>query len=334
MKAIAITRPGEPEVLQVVERDVPKPTGQEVLIRVFAAGVNRPDVMQRKGNYPPPPGASPDIPGLEVAGVIEAIGPDVRQWQVGDPVCALLTGGGYAEFALAQAGHCLPVPAAFEGSSRSFVQAASLPETVFTVWHNVFQRGNLKSGEHFLVHGGSSGIGITAIQLAKAFGAKVFTTAGSDAKCAACDALGADISINYKTSDFEDQLRELGADVILDMVGGDYIPKNLRLLRPEGRLVFINTMKGGKVNGGDPVDFGLVMRNRLTITGSTLRNRENAFKVALASEIREKVWPVLEKGLFKPVIAHTFPLAGAAEAHALMESSDHIGKIILVNEQT
>ncbi|MHA4737832.1 NAD(P)H-quinone oxidoreductase [Dyadobacter sp. MSC1_007] len=334
MKAIAITRPGEPEVLQIVERDVPKPTGQEVLIRVFAAGVNRPDVMQRKGNYPPPPGASPDIPGLEVAGVIEAIGPDVTQWQVGDPVCALLTGGGYAEFAVAQAGHCLPVPAAFEGSGGSFVQAASLPETVFTVWHNVFQRGNLKSGEHFLVHGGSSGIGITAIQIAKAFNAKVFATAGSAEKCKACMDLGADQCINYREEDFEIALKERGIDVILDMVGGDYIPKNLRLLRPEGRLVFINTMKGGKVNGEDPVDFGLIMRNRLTITGSTLRNRKNAFKAALASEIREKVWPVLEKGLFKPVIAQTFPLAEAAEAHALMESSDHIGKIILVNEQT
>jgi putative PIG3 family NAD(P)H quinone oxidoreductase len=334
MKAIAITRPGEPEVLQIVERDVPKPTGQEVLIRVFAAGVNRPDVMQRKGNYPPPPGASPDIPGLEVAGVIEAIGPDVTQWQVGDPVCALLTGGGYAEFALAQAGHCLPVPAAFDGGGGSFVQAASLPETVFTVWHNVFQRGNLKSGEHFLVHGGSSGIGITAIQIAKAFNAKVFATAGSAEKCKACMDLGANQCINYREEDFEIALKEHGIDVILDMVGGDYIPKNLRLLRPEGRLVFINTMKGGKVNGGDPVDFGLIMRNRLTITGSTLRNRENAFKAALASEIKEKVWPVLEKGLFKPVIAQTFPLAEAAEAHALMESSDHIGKIILVNEQT
>jgi NADPH:quinone reductase len=336
MKAIAITRPGEPDVLQVVERDVPKPAGQEVLIRVFAAGVNRPDVMQRKGHYPPPPGASPDIPGLEIAGVIEAIGQDVTQWQVGDPVCALLTGGGYAEFALAQAGHCLPVPAAFErsGSGESFVQAASLPETVFTVWHNVFQRGNLKSGQHFLVHGGSSGIGITAIQIAKAFNAKVFATAGSAEKCKACMDLGADQCINYREEDFETVLKEHGIDVILDMVGGDYIPKNLRLLRPEGRLVFINTMKGAKVNGEDSVDFGLIMRNRLTITGSTLRNRENAFKAALASEIRENVWPVLEKGLFRPVIARIFPLAEAAKAHALMESSDHIGKIILVNEQT
>lgn len=329
MKAIAITRPGAPEVLQVVEKDIPKPVGTEVLIHVFAAGVNRPDVMQRKGNYPPPPGASPDIPGLEVAGVIEAVGPGVSQWHVGDRVCALLTGGGYAEFALAQAGHCLPLPAGFD-----FAQAASLPETVFTVWHNVFQGGNLQSGEHFLVHGGSSGIGITAIQLAKAFHAKVYATAGSAEKCEACVDLGADQCINYRDKDFETVLKEYGIDVILDMVGGDYIPKNLRLLRPDGRLVFINTMKGTQANAEDPVDFGLVMRNRLTITGSTLRNREHAFKAALASEIREKVWPVLDKGQFKPVIASTFPLAEAAKAHALMESSDHIGKIILVNEPT
>jgi NADPH:quinone reductase len=330
MKAIVITQPGAPEVLQIAEREIPEPVGSEVLIRVYAAGINRPDIFQRKGNYPPPPGAPQDIPGLEVAGVIEKTGPDVKAWKVGDRVCALLAGGGYAEFALAQAGHCLPIPANFDRSDR-FILAASLPETVFTVWHNVFQRGRLQSGERFLVHGGSSGIGITAIQLAKAFGAEVFTTAGSDEKCAACDALGADISINYKNTDFEEALGELGADVILDMIGGDYIPKNLRLLRPDGRLVFINTMKGGKVKGTDEVDFGLVMRKRLTISGSTLRNRDNAFKTALASEIREYVWPVLEKGQFKPMIFRTFPLAEAAKAHALMESSDHIGKIILVN---
>lgn len=331
MKAVVITEPGAPEVLQIRERETPQPTGSEVLIKVYAAGVNRPDVFQRKGNYPPPPGAPQDIPGLEVAGIIEEIGADVTGWKPGDRVCALLAGGGYADYALAQGAHCLPVPDGFDGD-RGFTEAASLPETVFTVWHNVFQRGRLQAGEYFLVHGGSSGIGITAIQLAKAFGAKVFTTAGSDEKCAVCHALGADISINYKTSDFEEALRELGADVILDMVGGDYIPKNLRLLREEGRLVFINTMKGSKVNGADEVDFGLIMRKRLAVTGSTLRNRDHAFKAALTSEIQKYVWPILEKGLFKPVIARTFPLAEAAKAHALMESSDHIGKIILLNE--
>lgn len=328
MKAIVITRPGAPEVLQPAEREMPEPAAREVLIKVYAAGVNRPDVFQRKGNYPPPPGAPQDIPGLEVAGIIERVGAQVTSWEPGDRVCALLTGGGYAEYALAHEGHCLPLPRGFD-----FIQAASLPETIFTVWHNVFQRGHLRAGEHFLVHGGSSGIGITAIQLAKAFGTTVFTTAGSDEKCAACDALGADRSINYKTSDFEDQLMELGVDVILDMVGGDYIPKNLRLLREEGRMVFINTMKGGKVKGADEVDFSLIMRKRLTVTGSTLRNRDDAFKSALAAEIREQVWPVLERG-FKPVIAGVFPLAEAARTHALMESSDHIGKIILVNEWT
>ncbi|PSL22677.1 NAD(P)H-quinone oxidoreductase [Dyadobacter jiangsuensis] len=327
MKAIVITEPDAPEVLQIRERERPRPTASEVLIKVYAAGVNRPDVFQRKGNYPPPPGAPQDIPGLEVAGVIEETGADVTGWKVGDRVCALLAGGGYAEYAPAQAAHCLPIPA-----SMDYAQAASLPETVFTVWHNVFQRGRLQAGERFLVHGGSSGIGITAIQLGKAFGAKVFVTAGSDEKCAACNALGADISINYKTSDFEEVLKKLGLDVILDMVGGDYIPKNLRLLQEEGRLVFINTMKGSKVKGADEVDFGLIMRKRLTVTGSTLRNRDCAFKAALTSDIQKNVWPVLEQGLFKPVIAQTFPMTEAAKAHALMETSDHIGKIILLNE--
>jgi len=329
MKAIVITQPGAPEVLQIRERETPRPAGSEVLIKVYAAGVNRPDVFQRKGNYPPPPGVPQDIPGLEVAGIVEEVGANVAEWKPGDRVCALLAGGGYAEYALAQAAHCLPVPEGW-----GFAEAASLPETVFTVWHNVFQRGRLQAGERFLVHGGSSGIGITAIQLAKAWGAEVFTTAGSDEKCAACHTLGADISINYKTSDFEEVLRKPGADVIVDMVGGDYIPKNLRLLREEGRLVFINTMKGGKVKGTDEVDFGLIMRKRLTVTGSTLRNRDHAFKAALTADIHRNVWPVLEKGLFKPVIAQSFPLAEAANAHTLMETSDHIGKIILLNQWT
>lgn len=332
MKAIVITQPGGPEVLQMQDVAMPHPTGSQVRIKVFAAGVNRPDVFQRKGNYPPPPDAPQDIPGLEVAGIIDQTGPEVTIWKPGDSVCALLAGGGYAEYALAEASHCLPIPVAFNHYSDAFARAASLPETVFTVWHNVFQRGRLRKGERFLVHGGTSGIGITAIQLARAFGASVFTTAGSEEKCAACDALGADISINYREADFEEQLRELGTDVILDMVGGNYIPKNLRLLREEGRLVFINTMKGGKVTGEDMVDFSLIMRKRLTVTGSTLRNRDNAFKAALATEIRENVWPVMERGAFQTVIAETFPLAEAARAHALMESSDHIGKIILLNQ--
>ncbi|TLU98329.1 NAD(P)H-quinone oxidoreductase [Dyadobacter luticola] len=321
MKAVVITAPGEPGVLQIQNREIPKPAPDEVLIKVQAAGINRPDVLQRQGKYPPPHGASPDIPGLEVAGIVEETGENVTAWKPGDEVCALLTGGGYAEYAIAKAGHCLSIPQNF-----TFAEAASLPETVFTVWHNVFQKGNLQSGEHFLVHGGSSGIGITAIQLAKAFGAKVFTTAGSEEKCAACQKLGADLAINYQTDDFEEILKKTGIDVILDMIGGEYIPKNLRLLRKDGRLVFINTMKGAKAADAD---FSLIMRNRLTITGSTLRNREVEFKSALAAEIREKVWPVIESGSFKPVIFKTFPLEEAAQAHALMESSGHIGKIVL-----
>jgi putative PIG3 family NAD(P)H quinone oxidoreductase len=327
MKAVVITQPGSPGVLQLSERETPKPKATEILIKVYAAGINRPDVMQRQGKYPPPPGAPEDIPGLEVAGIIEEIGNAVTEWKAGDKVCALLTGGGYAQYAIAQAGHSLSLPANF-----TFAEAASLPETIFTVWHNVFQRGNLKAGEHFLVHGGSSGIGITAIQLANAFGAKAFATAGSDEKCKACIDLGAEICINYKNADFEKILENEGVDVILDMVGGDYIPKNIRLLREEGRLVFINTMKGNKAKSeADQADFGLVMRKRLTITGSTLRNRDAAFKTQLASEIQEKVWPALEKGLFKPVIYREFALLEAAQAHELMESSAHIGKIVLVN---
>ncbi|NIJ55291.1 NAD(P)H-quinone oxidoreductase [Dyadobacter arcticus] len=324
MKAVVITSSGDPDVLCMQYREIPVLAENEILIKVYAAGVNRPDILQRKGKYPPPPDASKDVPGLEIAGIIEQVGDGVIDWEQGDQVCALLTGGGYAEYAIANAGHCLPIPNGFD-----FVQAASLPETVSTVWHNVFQRGNLQSGENFLVHGGSSGIGITAIQLAKAFGAKVFTTAGSDSKCDACNALGSDLSINYKTEDFEEILKESGVDVILDMVGGDYIPKNIRLLRRDGRLVFINTMNGNIANG---IDFGLIMRNRLTITGSTLRNREPEFKAALAKEIKEKVWPIIDSGHFQPVIYKQFPMSAASDAHTLMESSEHIGKIVLVND--
>ncbi|MCE7068033.1 NAD(P)H-quinone oxidoreductase [Dyadobacter sp. CY326] len=328
MKAIVITQPGEPEVLQIMDREIRQTADNEVLIKIFAAGVNRPDVFQRKGNYPTPAWAPQDIPGLEVAGVVAEVGKSVSKFKIGDQVCALLAGGGYAEYVAVNEGHCLPVPSGFD-----FVQAASLPETVFTVWHNAFQRGKLISGEHFLVHGGTSGIGITAIQLAKAFGAKVFATAGSADKCEACLALGADICVNYKTEDFEEKLTESGVDVILDMVGGDYIPKNIRLLRNDGRLVIINTMKGGKVDSGaNGIDFSLIMKKRLTITGSTLRNRDNDFKTALADEIYKNVWPILEGGHFKPVIAGQFPLHDAAKAHALMESSSHIGKIMLVNK--
>ena len=323
MKVVAITSPGTPNVLQLQEREIPIPSAHEVLIKVKAAGVNRPDVIQRKGNYPPPPGAPVDIPGLEVAGIIEQCGSAVTTLKKGDTVCALIAGGGYAEYVVAKATQCLPVPSNF-----SFTEAASLPETILTVWHNVFQRGQLMQGERLLIHGGSSGIGITAIQLAKAFGAKVFVTAGSKEKCDACAALGADICINYKEEDFETVLKSEGVDVILEMIGGDYTEKNIRLLNVDGRLVFINAMKGGKANF-DAID---IMRRRLTITGSTLRNREAAFKAALVAEVYKHVWPLIEQGKFKPVIYKTFPLSAAADAHTLMESSEHIGKIVLVNE--
>jgi putative PIG3 family NAD(P)H quinone oxidoreductase len=323
MKVIVITSYGAPEVLQTQEREIPKPNAGEVLIKVKAAGVNRPDVIQRKGNYAPPPGAPQDIPGLEVAGIVEEIGSNVTNLKKGDHVCALIAGGGYAEYAVANALHCLPVP-----SNLNLTEAASLPETVLTVWHNVFQRGQLKTGEKFLVHGGSSGIGITAIQLAKAFGATVFSTAGSKQKCDACVELGATKCINYKEEDFETILKDEKIDVILDMIGGDYMEKNIRLLNTDGRLIFINAMKGGKS------DFSAIdiMHRRLTITGSTLRNRDIAFKAALIAEVHKHVWPMIEEGKFKPVIYKTFSLKDAAKAHELMESSEHIGKIVLINE--
>ena len=320
MKAIVITSPGGPDVLQLQEKPRPEPGPGQVLIQVKAAGINRPDVAQRKGNYPAPVGASTDIPGLEVAGLITECGVGVSQWQAGDAVCALLSGGGYAEYAVAESRHCLPVP-----YNWNFEEAASLPETVFTVWHNVFQRGNLQAGETFLVHGGSSGIGITAIQLAKAWGARVFCTAGSAGKCAACEELGAERAINYCVEDFAEILRAEGVDVILDMVGGEYISKNLQLLKPDGRLVFINAMQGAKA------EFNAlqVMQKRLTITGSTLRAREPSFKAALAADIQKNVWPLLEKGDFRPVIYKIYSLEEAAEAHRLLETSTHIGKIML-----
>jgi putative PIG3 family NAD(P)H quinone oxidoreductase len=288
----------------------------------MAAGVNRPDVAQRKGNYPPPAGASQDIPGLEIAGIIEECGPGVDRWKVGDKVCALLTGGGYAEYVVVPAGQCLPVP-----ENLSFAEAAGLPETVFTVWHNVFQRGALRPGETLLVHGGSSGIGITAIQIAAAIGAKALVTVGSAEKGAECLRLGAARWVNYKEADFETALADEEIDVILDMIGGDYFEKNINLLKPEGRLVYINAMNGPLVQ----LNIGKMMQKRITITGSTLRSRDTEFKSALAAEIEQQVWPLIRQGKFSPVVFKTYPLEEAGHAHELMESSTHIGKIILLN---
>lgn len=324
MNAIEITSPGGPEVLKPGTRPMPHPKDGEVLIEVHAAGINRPDVFQRKGHYDPPPGA-PDIPGLEVAGRVVEVGPGVADWKVGDPVCALVAGGGYAEFCTAPAPQCLPVP-----TGLSMVEAAALPETFFTVWSNVFDRGLLKSGETLLVHGGSSGIGTTAIQMAKAAGARVFTTAGSAEKCEACLKLGADRAINYREEDFAAVVKEAtggkGVDVVLDMVGGDYIPRSISCMATDGRHVSIAFLRGSKAE----IDFNRVMRNRLTLTGSTLRPRPIADKAAIAQKLEEHVWPKLAAGSIRPLIHSTFPLAEAAKAHALMESSEHIGKIVLV----
>lgn len=321
MKAAVITQPGAPDALQWQDYTSPQPGKEEVLIEVKAAGINRADVAQRQGKYPAPAGVPADIPGLEVAGVVISCGEGVTQWKRGDKVCALLAGGGYAEQVTVKEGQCLPVPEGY-----SFAAAASLPEAIFTVWSNIFQRGALQPGETLLVHGGSSGIGVTAIQLAHALGSKVIVTVGSAEKGAACIALGADHYINYKTADFEEVLATEGIDVILDMVGGEYFPKNIRVLREEGRLVYINTMGGNRVE----LDLGLVMRKRLSITGSTLRAREYAYKKSLTADIHQRVWPLLAAGKFKPVIYKTFPFQEAAAAHQLMESSEHIGKIILV----
>lgn len=323
MTCVEISQPGGPEVLLAAQRPRPQPQAGEVLIEVAAAGINRPDCLQRAGAYPAPPGAS-DLPGLEAAGTIVALGEGVRDWAVGDQVCALLSGGGYATHVTAHASHCLPVP-----QGMSMIEAAAVPETFFTVWHNVFQRGGLKAGETFLVHGGSSGIGTTAIQLAKAFGAKkIFTTAGSDEKCAACVALGADRAINYRSEDFVEVIKaeSKGVDVILDMVGGDYIARAPKVLRHDGRHVSIAFLQGSKVPS---MDFMSVMLKRLTFTGSTLRSQTVEFKAALAASLRETVWPLLDKGTLRPLIHATFPLADAAEAHRLMESSAHVGKIVL-----
>ncbi len=323
MTYIRIDRPGPPDVLVPDRMPVPQPGPEEVLIRVVAAGVNRPDVLQRQGAYPPPPGAS-DVPGLEVAGEIVAVGPEVERWHQGDRVMALVACGGYAEYCVAPGPQVLPVP-----DSLSMIEAGAVPETFFTVWTNVFERGHLQPGETFLVHGGSSGIGTTAIQLASAFGATVLATAGSAGKCAACERLGAARAINYREEDFVAAAGEAtggrGVDLILDMVGGDYVEKNLAALRVEGRLVQIAWLKSAKVTA----NFTQLMVKRLTWTGSTLRPRPVAEKGAIARALEARVWPLLAAGRVRPSIFRTFPLAQAAEAHALMETSEHVGKIVL-----
>jgi NADPH2:quinone reductase len=320
MRAVEITKAGGPEVLQLCERPMPEAGHGEVVIKVAYAGVNRPDALQRAGSYAPPPTAS-DLPGLEASGEIVAVGAGVSQWAIGDLVCALLPGGGYAEFVATPAAHCLPVP---EGMGLK--EAACLPETYFTVFSNVFQRGGLQAGEQFLVHGGSSGIGTTAIQLGKLFGARVFTTAGSDEKCAACVELGAERAINYRNEDFVAVMKEIGgADLILDMVGGDYLPRNVQALSNDGRLVQIAFLQGSKIE----LNFALMMMKRLTITGSTLRPQSDLAKARIADALRAQVWPLLEAGRLGPVMDSAFDLANASAAHTRMESSGHIGKIVL-----
>jgi len=320
MRAVEISTPGGPEVLTLCTRPVPEPGQGQILIRVAFAGVNRPDALQRAGAYAPPPGASP-LPGLEASGTVAAVGPGVTGWQVGDAVCALLPGGGYAEYVVTPAAHALPVP---EGMAMD--QAACLPETCFTVWSNVVMRGGLRAGERFLVHGGSSGIGTTAIQIARNLGARVFTTAGSDEKCAACVSLGAERAINYRSDDFVAILRaEGGADLILDMVGGDYLPRNVKALADDGRLVQIAFLSGPQVT----LNFAPVMTRRLTITGSTLRPQSDLAKARIAGELRTHVWPMIAAGRLRPVMDSEFALEDASLAHARMESSGHIGKIVL-----
>lgn len=327
MTAIEIIASGGPEVLKPASRPVPRPAAGEVLLEVHAAGVNRPDVLQRTGRYDPPPGTT-DIPGLEVAGRVVAVGPEVTDRQMGDRVCALVAGGGYAEYCVAPTGQCLPVPDGF-----SMVEGATIPETFFTVWTNVFERGRLVAGESFLVHGGSSGIGTTAIQLAKAFGARVYATAGSAEKCRACEQLGADRAINYRDEDFVAVIKEAtggqGLDVVLDMVGGDYIARSIEILKVEGRHVSIAFLQGPKVT----LNLFPVMAKRLTLTGSTLRARPIADKSAIAAQLHDKVWPLLIDRRVRPVVFREFQLVDAAQAHALMESNQHIGKIALVVRQ-
>jgi NADPH2:quinone reductase len=324
MKAVVITHPGGPEVLQLMERPEPSFAANEVLVKVAAAGINRPDIFQRKGNYPPPAGAPQDIPGLEIAGTVVQKGPDVTRWKVGDKVCALVCGGGYAAYCNVPEGQCLPVP-----DHLTFIEAAALPETFFTVWTNVFDRAKLQPGESLLVHGGSSGIGVAAIQMATALGSTVYVTAGSDEKCEFCEELGAAKAINYNTENFTNAITQLtnnrGVDVILDMVGGNYTLCNLQLLAEEGRLVMINAIKGKDVQ----VDLSLVMRKRLVITGSMLRSREIAFKSAIARNLEKHIWPLVASKKIKPVIYSVFTALQAANAHQLMERNDHMGKLVL-----
>jgi NADPH2:quinone reductase len=324
MRVVEIAQFGPPEGLRIAQRQAPEPGPGDVLIKVAAAGVNRPDIIQRYGKYAPPPGAS-DIPGLEVAGHIAGVGPGVVEWQPGDAVCALLAGGGYAEYCVAPQVQCLRPP-----DRLSLIEAASVPETFFTVWTNVFERGRLVAGETMLVHGGSSGIGTTAIQFGRAFGARVFATAGSEEKCEACRTLGAELALNYRTADWVGACREAtggkGVDLVLDMVGGDYVSKNLEVLATEGRLVQIAFLKSSKVE----LDLMQVMRRRLTITGSTLRPRSPEEKGAIARQLATHIWPLVDAGKIRPVIHAQFPLERAADAHRLMETSEHIGKIVLV----
>ena len=324
MIAIEIREPGGPEVLVPVERPTPVPAAGEVLIKVAAAGVNRPDVFQRLGRYPPPPGVT-DIPGLEVSGIITEVASGAGSFRVGDAVCALVAGGGYAEYCVAPAPQCLPAPRGLD-----LVDASAIPETFLTVWTNVFERGRLQAGESILVHGGSSGIGTTAIQLARSFGARVFATAGSADKCAACERLGAERGINYRDADFVAVVRELtagrGVDVVLDMVGGAYFARNVDVLAPEGRLVEIATLQGAKAE----LNIQTIMQRRLTITGSTLRARPIADKGAIAEAVHRHVWPLIESGAVRPIVFATFPLRDAAAAHRVMESSAHIGKLVLI----
>jgi putative PIG3 family NAD(P)H quinone oxidoreductase len=324
MIAIEISRPGGPEVLVARERPRPSPAPGDVLIQVEAAGVNRPDTMQRGGHYPPPPGAS-DIPGLEVAGTIVEVGADVTGWHAGARVCALVSGGGYAEYCVAPAPQCLPVPKGMDAT-----HAAAIPETFFTVWSNVFERGRLQPGESILIHGGSSGIGTAAIQLARAMSSRVFATAGSAEKCAACEQLGAERAINYREADFVAAIRAAtggrGVDVVLDMVGGDYLPRNLDVLAMDGRLVQIAVLGGVKTM----LNLLTMMQRRLTLTGSTLRARPVAEKGAIAAALRARVWPLLDAGTVRPILHATFPLRAAAEAHRVMEAGTHIGKLVLV----
>lgn len=324
MSTIAITAPGGPEMLEIRQTAVPEPGAGQLLIKVAAAGVNRPDILQRQGLYPPPKGAS-GILGLEIAGTVVEAGPGATVFKPGDDICALVTGGGYAEYCVADEAACLPVP-----KGLSVAEAAALPETFFTVWHNVFQRAALKAGEVFLIHGGASGIGTAAIQLAAAFGAKVYTTAGTPEKCAFCEWLGAAMAIDYNTADFVEALRAAtaghGADVILDMVGGDYIERNLQAAAEDGRIVQIAFLRGSRAS----IDFMRLMLKRITLTGSTLRARPLSVKAAIARELYAQVWPLLENGRVKSIIDSTFPLAQAGEAHRLMESNRHMGKIVLV----